>query len=246
MTAESRAGRLSRRMDSNHGKAAMSERAENRDASEAADRRRIRQFLYGGYFLVFVVLFGFCATLVTRGQIRRSRVEALLRFEASIEAQYGEYEYRPPPMARASFFGGQLTFALGRGQRILDFAVIDDPPRSMAWIPAIFGEYCLTQATDIAIRDERFSDADVELLLPFAGLRALDLSDTAITDQGLRKLAALNQFELLDLRGTQVGNASLSALANFTQLKELALPACADDETIASLQQQLPNCWIVR
>ncbi|HUY89896.1 MAG TPA: hypothetical protein VMV10_14265 [Pirellulales bacterium] len=224
----------------------MPELEANHDASEAADRRRARQLLHGGYFLVFALLFCFCATLVTRGQIRRSRAEALLRFEASIQAQYGEYEYQPPPMGRGSYPGGQLTLVFGRGQRVLDFGVIDDPPRYIAWIPAIFGDYSLTHVTDIAIFDERFSDADVDLLLPFADLRALDLSGTAVTDMGLAKLSSLNRLELLNLCCTQVTNASLPILANFTQLKELELPECADDEAIAFLQQKLPNCWIYR
>jgi hypothetical protein len=222
----------------------MPELEKNHDSLQPASQRRVPRILYGGYFLAFALLFCFCATVMTRGQIRRSRVEALLRFKASVEAQYGEYEHQPPPTMSAS--PNRISIEMGRGQRVIGFVVMDDPPRSIAWIPAIFGDYCLTHVTDIAICDERFSDADVELLLPFADLRALDLSDAAITDEGLAKLAPLHRLELLRLSGAQVTNASLRMLANFSQLKELELPECADDETVAILQHELPNCSIRR
>jgi hypothetical protein len=52
---------------------------------------------------------------------------------------------------------------------------------------------------------------------------AVDLSNTGVTDAGLKELAGLKQLRTLSLRGTQVTNTGLKELAGLQQLQELDL-----------------------
>ena len=181
----------------------------------------------------------------SRGRAQQSRVAALLRFEASVQAQYGAYKYHPPPTMRGTFDVSEIAIVLGRGQRVMGYSVVDDPPGYLGWIVPVVAERCFTRVTDIAIYDERFSDADVDLLLAFPGLRALDVSDAAITDDGLKGLATLKQLVMLNVSGTQVSASSLRHLAKCKELKELDISETdADDAIVEYLKRELPACWI--
>ena len=50
-----------------------------------------------------------------------------------------------------------------------------------------------------------------ETVAGFSGLEELDVSRTAVSDQGLERLSRLSRLKVLWLTGTQVSDAGLSA-----------------------------------
>ena len=194
--------------------------------------------LIGVAFFLVCTVGNFC----NRGQVRKARVNALLKFDASIEARYGEYTYIPPPAVTS----GGTTLVLGGGQRLLGYYVSDEPSRLVGWVVPVLGKHCFARVTDIDVSyDDRFSDADVNLLLAFPDLRAINLSGTAVTDDGLAKLTAVEQLTVLDVSNTDVSPKSLRVLAKCKHLKELDISyTCADEEVVDYLKRQLPGCRI--
>ena len=83
-------------------------------------------------------------------------------------------------------------------------------------------------------------------LAPLAGLTNLErlwLKGTLIED--VSPLAKLNNLQSLDLRGTQVHN--VSALVGLSRLRSLDITGTpVSDEQVATLQQALPNCKIIK
>lgn len=210
-----------------------------------SDLRLSRRLLRGGSFGVCALLLCILVSLGIRGRLQQSRVEELLRFEVSVQAQYGDYKYSPPPTASAAGDSSRLTIVWGRGQRVIGFSVVDDPPPYLMWLVSIVGEQCFAQVTDISIHDERFADADVKLLLAFSELRAIDLSGTAITDDGLAALASIERLAMLNISGTQVSAESLRRLANSKNLKELDIRETnANEQVVEYLVRKLPDCSI--
>ena len=66
-------------------------------------------------------------------------------------------------------------------------------------------------------------DAGLELLLPIADLRWIDLDRSQVSDAGLAKLAALEQLEVVKLGQTRVTDAGLAQFARLKNLEGLAL-----------------------
>jgi hypothetical protein len=83
------------------------------------------------------------------------------------------------------------------------------------------------------------SDAAMGDIGRLDGLTLLHLERTAITDQGLKKLAGL-ALEELDLGATRVSTASLRTLADMRVAKLLILPAEWPAQDIRRLAEQLP------
>jgi hypothetical protein len=219
---------------------------EHGDAREAPSRRA---FTVGHWLIVAsvgVTLLGIACFVVPawmRGNSQRARVAPLLRFHASIEAQYAHYQYQPPPTVPVD--GTTIMLVLGRGQRVSGFSVQDEPAGWLAWVAPLFDEHCFAPVTSITILDEEFSDADVDLLLAFPEVREIDVSYTSIGDAGLVKLATLDELALLDVSGTRITSASLRSLSDCRQLRELDISDTgADEESVRSLQAALPDCWI--
>ena len=52
-----------------------------------------------------------------------------------------------------------------------------------------------------------------------AGLRELDLSDTAITDRGVEELSRIENLEFVNLKNTQVTDACFEVLKQFPNLR---------------------------
>lgn len=76
-------------------------------------------------------------------------------------------------------------------------------------------------------------DADLRLFTDTAGLRHLSLGRTAVTDQGMRTLAAARQLEWLDLSFTSVTDEGLAAFRHCSRLRQLFLERTAmTDESL--------------
>lgn len=192
-----------------------------------------------------VLLPSVCFWIGWRAYWQRTRVTALLHFDVSVEARYGAYIYEPPPSTSGTLDGGTFTIWLGRGQRARGFSVVDDLPQYLSWVPSVLGEHSFARVTDVTVRDAGFSDADVELLLGFPDLQAIDVSATAITDAGLIKLASLDRLVLLDVSDTRVSGESLRHLVDCHELKELDIrDTDADVHVVTLLAEALPDCWI--
>jgi Leucine-rich repeat (LRR) protein len=75
----------------------------------------------------------------------------------------------------------------------------------------------------------------------------LDLSDTRVSDAGLKELAPLKNLQILDLSGTRVTDAGLKELALLKNLQALDLAGTkVSDEGIKELKKSLPKCTILR
>lgn len=241
------------------------------------------------------VVGGLLAWISWRALARRAAIDAILNFDATVYAQYGEYEYSPPlkippsrglvihptvqPTAETQDSGAEevsadssessssewpgvvppeedgaepyentLTLIIGGGMRVLGYIVIDEPPPFLAWATPLFGEEVGAHVTEIEIFDERFSDKDVDLLLALPDLKALDLCETSITDEGLTKLAvSLDHLVKLDVYDTEITDRSIRLLSNCKQLRQLDLRETECSEDVAEdLQEALPDCLIFR
>jgi uncharacterized membrane protein len=90
-----------------------------------------------------------------------------------------------------------------------------------------------------AVAGAAFGDADLAKLSAVGrDLVWLDLSRTAVTDAGLKAVAAMPNLEHLDLRETAVGDAGVAALAPLANLRTLGLYGTAvSDEGLPSIQR---------
>ena len=82
---------------------------------------------------------------------------------------------------------------------------VPTPERAIAFVESLGGK---------VVRDDNSPDKPVT---------RIDLSNTKVTDAGLKELAPLTNLELLDLNGTQVTDAGLKELAHFKNLRILNL-----------------------
>ena len=92
----------------------------------------------------------------------------------------------------------------------------------------------------------RIISTDVPLLLDMPELRAVGLSDTAVTNAALPLLARLPHLEALDLDGTVIDDAAVEPLASFPNLEFLHVTRTMLRQSgIRELRQRLPHCEIV-
>ncbi|MCB9938473.1 MAG: hypothetical protein H6823_09545, partial [Planctomycetaceae bacterium] len=80
---------------------------------------------------------------------------------------------------------------------------------------------------------------------PFPTTKVLTLHDSTFTDQDLREVDNLKQYETLDLEGTQLSDAALEHLAQMKQLRFIVVRRT--NVTVAGvqrLQQALPKACI--
>ena len=103
-------------------------------------------------------------------------------------------------------------------------------PETQAADPApevnIGGQKYSTALTELDLRNQGLTDADILPLAEMTNLKELQLDGNQITD--LTPLAGLTQLEILHLGGDEGGNESLqdlSPLSGLNNLKELYLPA---------------------
>ncbi|WRX34154.1 Leucine-rich repeat - like 10 [Theobroma cacao] len=94
-----------------------------------------------------------------------------------------------------------------------------------------------SQSTDTK-RDYWYLNAS--LFLSFEELKSLYLNGNSIAgcvhSRGINKLSKLNNLEILNLHGNELGNDILSRLNGFTSLKTLRLQNCALEETIHMIE----------
>ena len=120
-------------------------------------------------------------------------------------------------------------------------------PRGPAWIRSLLGEDLFRQAFYVFLDGDQ--EAGLEQLKRLPYLQGLSL--TRLMDSELEHvkghLKGLTQLATLDLRYTQVTDASLNHLKELTQLQTLYLGGTkVTDEGVKKLQQALPNCEIER
>ena len=105
----------------------------------------------------------------------------------------------------------------------LSAAAIDET----GWIENAGGTFTVNaagQITAINFRASWITDADLRRLAKLPALRALDLSLTRVTDQGMQELKNLSSVEELNLRFAEyVTDEGLSAIKNWKKLKRLVL-----------------------
>jgi hypothetical protein len=75
----------------------------------------------------------------------------------------------------------------------------------------------------VNLSDSRITDAGLKILTQLKNLQVLDLSSNRITDEGLIGLAGLKNLQLLDLSNTQITDVGLMRLAELKNLQSLDL-----------------------
>ncbi len=83
-------------------------------------------------------------------------------------------------------------------------------------------------------------------LAPLKQLQVLDLSGSQVGDAGLKDLAALKGLRSLALYGTKVTDKGLKDLAAVKQLEVLFVRNEVTDEGLRQLQKALPRLFVVR
>ena len=91
----------------------------------------------------------------------------------------------------------------------------------------------------------RFTDAAMPSIGATRSLQKLDLSGTAITDNGLAELTDLRHLQILDLSQTAIDSRGVSHLAKIRSLTELRLfDTCIDNHALRFLKA-LPNLTVL-
>lgn len=181
-----------------------------------------------------------------RGALQKRAIDAILKYDASVYALYGEYHRRwfirvdrPSDLPVILWTAPQ--------KRLRGYWVEDLPPKSIAWAVPMLGQRFATHVVEIVVHDRQFTDAEVDRLLVFPDVKVLDLAGTSITDAGLTKLASLEQLVELNLSHTQVTGRSTRLLDRCRDLQSLDLSGTEDSEVVAAeLGRQLPHCSIIK
>jgi hypothetical protein len=191
--------------------------------SEATEHREIgrRRFALVGLAAVAVCagLFFFVATPhINRIRVQRSII-------ASIEAAGGSayFDYQTS--------GGTIKpHALPPGPFFVRALCGDDAFATVTvvafWTPSVADAYVqslheLPELKDVCLNGPRINDGCIDALLRIRLLRGLNLGDTAISPQGISKLAASTSLQNLTFYGRWVTNPHLEELANFPNLSHL-------------------------
>ena len=77
-------------------------------------------------------------------------------------------------------------------------------------------------------------------------LEKLDLSGTAITDDGLKHVAELDSLRILRLGRTSVTDEGLEALKGMGELVNLYLDDNVTDEAVKRLKSSLPKLYVYK
>jgi hypothetical protein len=107
---------------------------------------------------------------------------------------------KPAPAAT----GDDLEKAKAAAEKLGAKVRIDNPDSDIVYVAVDF-------------RGSKITDDQLAVLKEFKGIRSLnvDLTDTGITDAGLKQLVKLSELSSLDLEGTQVTDAGVETLVNF-------------------------------
>jgi eukaryotic-like serine/threonine-protein kinase len=95
---------------------------------------------------------------------------------------------------------------------------------------------------------ETTRDSDLGDLCELRGLFYLNLSNTRVTDNGLRLVSDFRELQILGLAGTAVTDEGLRHIESWSNLRFLSLHQCPNttDAGVARLQKALPKCQIER
>jgi hypothetical protein len=99
---------------------------------------------------------------------------------------------------------------------------------------------------EVSLNNKPFADADLDLLQPFPGIKALDLTATQITDAGIKRLVADHPaLETLQIALTKVTVARVKDLAGLKALRKLELgDGIVTDEMVRELKtHNLLHVW---
>jgi Leucine Rich Repeat (LRR) protein len=212
------------------------------------ERRIVWRVLFAAIAVTVVVFLAMLIGVVRMARHRTALVEALSRYEtSSVVARYEPFHFSPPPSMDLQGEDGRPLLRLywRGGQRVLGFSVGSERPFWADWIANIFDNDPFAEIQDVMIRDERFCDAEVSVLLEFPGIRVLELSETGITDGGVALLAKNSRLVKLDLSQTQITDHSLQALDKLPELRELDISNTrTTKEAAESFQKRHPRCLV--
>jgi Leucine-rich repeat (LRR) protein len=102
------------------------------------------------------------------------------------------------------------------------------------------------EVLSLDLSNTKVTNAGLKELAPLTSLRLLQLYDTSVTDAGLAELVKLKNLRHLNLYDTSVTDAGLAELAKLTNLTYLRLPQKVTGAGMAELQKLLPKCKIDR
>ncbi len=106
----------------------------------------------------------------------------------------------------------------------------------------------------ITVKRQSFDDDDLKAILQLkdvldeadGSITNLDLSGTAITDDGVSLLADLNSLEVCDLDQTSVSDTSIDVLERLPNLENLSVMTTrVTDERLSKLSLDRPDLFIV-
>src|SRR4029077_2168919 len=98
------------------------------------------------------------------------------------------------------------------------------------------------ESNAIDVRDfPKIGDKELTLLRDVPELQSLNLDKTAVTDEGMREVAALGKLRVLSLTGTQVTAKGIATLKNLTCLEELRHDKLRFDDAGAAHLKAFPN-----
>ena len=98
----------------------------------------------------------------------------------------------------------------------------------------------------LKLSDTKITDAGLKEVAELKNLTTLILYDTKITDAGLKEVAKLQKLEDLFLMRTKITDAGLEDVAKLQKLTDLHLSYTqATVAGVAELQKALPNCFIL-
>ncbi len=101
--------------------------------------------------------------------------------------------------------------------------VLWSKPIGPVWARGILGDDLFISVSSVNCDYTDVSDAVLENLREFNGLKQLMLECTQITDEGLENLTSLRQLESLSLNGTAVTDAGLERIKRLNKLQDLYL-----------------------
>ncbi|MEY5020444.1 MAG: hypothetical protein RLZ22_1532 [Verrucomicrobiota bacterium] len=104
----------------------------------------------------------------------------------------------------------------------------------------------LTSMVSLDLSYSALSDDGVDLLATASQLKSLRLAETGIGDAALETLSKLTELESLNLYGTKVTSQGVLKLSELQKLKKLYLWGTqVDEKTLEDLREKLPECEIV-
>jgi Leucine-rich repeat (LRR) protein len=120
----------------------------------------------------------------------------------------------------------------------------------LLWLPPDSGDdgiqalSSLSRLSNLAV-GKRTRNPSMDVIIKMANMERLTLSDSLITDQGLRGLDQLKKLKMLNLDGTRITDAGLPALKQLLNLESLTVEGTGITAAgVAKLRMALPKTSI--